>query len=142
LNQSKLQNLGILDQQYERQAGAKSNTKAITQAALNSISAKYLQNELENKTLQTYENMYNYRYGKDMRAQNWNELFQPNIPTVGTTETGRETIIGPNGETLYPQYKNEKLTGYLPEDKATTANQYSSGKKSGNGSIVKSSKNL
>jgi hypothetical protein len=76
LNQANLQNLGILDQQYGRQQQALSNTKATAQAALNSISAKYLQNQAENRTLQTYENLYNYRFDPRFRAQNMNPLAQ------------------------------------------------------------------
>jgi hypothetical protein len=74
LNQAKLQNLGTLDQQYVRQEQARSNTKATTQAALNSIAAKYAQNRLENRTLQTYENLYNYRFDPRFRAMNMNPL--------------------------------------------------------------------
>lgn len=76
LNQSNLQNLGILDQQYGRQQQALSNTKATTQAALNSISAKYLQNQAENRELQTYENLYNYRFDPRFIAGNMNPLAQ------------------------------------------------------------------
>jgi hypothetical protein len=82
LNQARLQNLGIYDQQYGRQQQALSNTKATTQAALNSISSKYAQNQLENKTLQTQENMYNYRFGPGMRAMNMNPLQQFNTDVV------------------------------------------------------------
>jgi hypothetical protein len=74
LNQAKLTNLGIYDTQYQRQAQALSNTKATTQAALNSIADKYAKNKLENRKLGIYENMYNYRFGKSGRAQNWNGL--------------------------------------------------------------------
>ena len=76
LNQAQLQNLGILDQQYARQQQAISNTKATTQAALNSITDKYLQNQLQNRTLQTYENLYNYRFDPRFRAMNMNPLAQ------------------------------------------------------------------
>jgi hypothetical protein len=76
LNQTGLQNLQILDQQYGRQQQALSNTKATAQAALNSISAKYLQNQAENRTLQTYENLYNYRFDPRFRAMNMNALAQ------------------------------------------------------------------
>jgi hypothetical protein len=79
LNQANLQNLGILDQQYGRQQQALSNTKATAQAALNSISAKYLQNQSENRTLQTYENLYNYRFDPRFRAMNMNPLAQFNF---------------------------------------------------------------
>jgi len=78
LNESNLQNLGILDQQYGRQQQALSNTKATAQAALNSISAKYLQNQASNRELQAYENLYNYRFDPRFRAQNMNPLAQFN----------------------------------------------------------------
>lgn len=81
LNQAKLQNLALLDQQYVRQEEAKSKTKATTQAALNSVAAKYAQNQLENRTLQAYENLYNYRYDDSFRAINMNPLWQPNMQT-------------------------------------------------------------
>lgn len=90
MNESKLRNLGILGQQYERQAQAKSNTKALTQAALSSISDKYLKNKLENKQLQTMENLYNYRYDDKGRLINMNQLFQPVIPTVGANTVPEE----------------------------------------------------
>ena len=74
LNDAKLKNLDIFDRQYERQAQARSNTKATTQAALNSIADKYAKHKLENRTLGVYENMYNYRFDKNGRAQNYNPL--------------------------------------------------------------------
>jgi hypothetical protein len=87
LNQANLQNLGILDQQYGRQQQALSNTKATTQAALNSISAKYLQNQASNRELQTYENLYNYRFDPRFRAQNMNPLAQFNLEGSGSSGT-------------------------------------------------------
>ena len=99
LNEAQLKNLGILDQQYERQAQAVSKTKATTQAALNSIASKYAQNKLENRTLQTYENMYNYRFDPKFRAINTNALWQPNIGTVpGVAEV---PVKDANGKILY-----------------------------------------
>jgi hypothetical protein len=74
LNDAKLKNLDIFDRQYGRQAEAKSNTKATTQAALNSMADKYAKHKLENRTLGVYENMYNYRFDKNGRAQNYNPL--------------------------------------------------------------------
>jgi hypothetical protein len=88
LNQFGLQKLGIFDRQYERQAQALSKTKATTQAALNSIGEKFLRNRLENRTLATMENLYNYRYDPRFRAINMNAPFQPQIPTV---------YVGPDG---------------------------------------------
>jgi hypothetical protein len=89
LNQFGLQKLNIFDRQYVRQAEALSKTKATTQAALNSISDKFLRNRLENRTLATMENMYNYRYDPRFRAINMNAPFQPQIPTV---------YVGPDGK--------------------------------------------
>jgi len=74
LNQAQLQNLQMYDTQQQRQEAAKSATKATTQEALNSISAKYAQNKLENKQLATMENLYNYRFDKSGRAINMNPL--------------------------------------------------------------------
>ena len=69
LNDADLKNLAIMDTQYGRQAQAKSNTKATTQAALSSISDKIAKNSLENKTLRIYENMYDYKYDPSGRAR-------------------------------------------------------------------------
>jgi hypothetical protein len=80
LNDAELKNLDIYDRQYGRQEQAKSNTKATAQAALNSIADKYAKNALENRTLGTYENLYNYRYDASGRAVNMNPLAQYNIP--------------------------------------------------------------
>ena len=112
MNDAQLKNIGIFDQQYERQSQAKSNTKDVTQAALNSISSKYAQNALENKTLKTYENMYNYRFGKDMRAENMNGFQQFNIPNVSSQE----------GQTQVPIYDAEgkNIVGYQLTTTPTT----------------------
>jgi len=130
MNDAQLKNLQTYDQQYQRQAQAKANTKDVTQAALNSISAKYAQNQLENRTLQTYENMYNYRFGNDYRAQNFNGFFQPNI------DSNKPSLATPdyNPNDLLPVYNNKgKVTSYKVKEK---------NKKSRNGSIVKAIKNL
>jgi hypothetical protein len=105
LNQAKITNLGIFDKQYERQAQALSNTKATTQAALNSITDKFAKNKLENRKLGVYENMYNYRYDSKGRAINMNPLFQPNVPTVGS----RLPVFDKNG----------KVTGYQETEDTT-----------------------
>ena len=74
LNQAQLQNLATYDTQQQRQAAAKSATKATTQEALNSIASKYAQNKLENRQLGVMENLYNYRFDKSGRAINMNPL--------------------------------------------------------------------
>jgi len=71
LNDAQLKNLGIADQQYVRQAQAKSNTKLAMQEALNSVASKIGQNRLENRTLQTYANMFpQYSYDKNFNILN------------------------------------------------------------------------
>ena len=89
LNEFGLKNLEILDRQYVRQETAKSKTKATTLAALNSIGDKFMRNQLSNRTLATYENLYNYRYDPRFRTVNMNAPFQSQIPTV---------YIGPDGK--------------------------------------------
>ena len=86
LNDAQLENLNIFDTQYQRQAQALSNTKAINQSAINSMSSKYQQNKLENRTLGIYENLYNYRYDAAGRAQNLNPLFQANEHNIYATD--------------------------------------------------------
>ncbi len=103
LNDAQLKNLAIADNQYTRQEAAKSNTKAINQAALNSIASKYAQNKLENRTLRTYENMYNYRFGDDFVADNYNGIFQANMPSVydkGSKKANMVPVLNSKGETI------------------------------------------
>lgn len=130
INDAKLKNLGILDQQYARQAQAKSNTKAVTQAALNSISDKYARNEASNRKLQTYENMYNYRYDANGRLINMNELQQFNV--AGNTSAKSLGKDAPAEGYEYIYDKNGKTIDVRKTPKATAKN----------GSIVKSIKNL
>jgi hypothetical protein len=135
LNQSNLQNLGILDQQYGRQQQAISNTKATAQAALNSISAKYLQNQAENRTLQTYENLYNYRFDPRFRAMNMNALaqFAPQGSGMGGTS--------PYGSMTSDQMKIMTLQKELEEKQQKLA-QDSKAKVSKNGALVKAIKSM
>lgn len=66
LNEAKGKNLQLADTQYIRQSQAKSNTKAVNQEALNSISSKVLQNKKENNALRVYENLYpDFRFDKN-----------------------------------------------------------------------------
>lgn len=132
LNQSKLQNLGILDNQYVRQEQAKSNTKNIAQAALNSISAKYAQNKLENRTLQTYENQYNFRYDPRFRAMNMNPLAQWNMDGSGAGGQGFNGGLDPNYEFTYNA--QGRIIGTKRRAKSKDIAR--------NGSIVKNLKNI
>jgi hypothetical protein len=106
LNDAQLKNISMYDQQYQRQSEAKSNTRAITQAALNSIGSKYQQNKLENRQLGIMENMYNYRFDSQGRAINMNPLAQFNYPTM----YGKQT--NPNMLPVYDAEGNQ--SGWKP----------------------------
>jgi hypothetical protein len=124
LNQAKLQNLSIYDRLADRQSQARANTKATTLAALSSMSDKMAKHKLENKTLGIYENLYNYRFGKDEIADNWNPLAQFNMQ--GRPNIGSSKDAAPEGyeyETILKKKKKDKDVGK-------------------NGSIVKSYKNI
>jgi hypothetical protein len=133
LNDAQLKNLGIYDNQYTRQAEAKSNTKAVTQAALNSISEKFLKNKLENRTLAINENLYNYRFDRRGRAWNWNPLAQFNTEGSGQTPPAI-TNLAEGREPLYRKGKNGEMelvdVTTVPKAKQT------------NGGIVRAIKNL
>jgi hypothetical protein len=129
LNQYDMTNLGILGQQADRQAQALSKTKATTQEALNSISSKIAQNKLDNRTLATMENLYNYRYDPAFRAINMNAPYQASIPTI---------YVGPDGKkyTMMQQQNDIPPTatpGIVPSNTGAAA-------PSKNGSSVKKRK--
>lgn len=120
LNDARLKNLGIFDQQYTRQEQAKSNTKAIAQAALNSISDKYAKNRLENRELGIYENLYNYRYDPSGRAINMNPLFQANMPTVYGKQTNPNMIPVKDADGNIIEYRSITPTQNNPTTNTTT----------------------
>ncbi len=135
LDDAQLKNLQILDQQYARQAQAKSNTKAQAQAALNSISDKIAKNKLENRQLGIMENMYNYRFDPKGRAINMNPLAQFNIPEgIGIDNLTSDQIakIKELNEKIVTKDKAGNITGSKEKSSVT--------KKSLNGSIVKAVK--
>lgn len=137
LNDAQLRNLQILDQQYVRQAQARSNTKAQALEAMKSIAAKTAQNKLENKTLNVYENMYNYRFSPSGVAYNLNDPYQFNIPNVGNIDkltTDDKAKIKELYETIVSRDKTGNITGSKEKSRTTKQNR--------NGSIVKALKNL
>jgi len=166
LNDADLKNLTILDNQYARQQQAKSNTKAVRQDALNSIASKYLQNKIEDKKLQTNENLYNYRYDSNGRLINLNGIYQPVIPQVYGTEGSVKMLASKDGQgnTVYkmvddngkeinqssdmaynynstrPAYSTDENNNLVPIQ--TTKSKNGKKIKSTNGSILRSIKNL
>ena len=150
LNDAQLKNREIYDQQYQRQAQALSNTKATSQAVLNSISDKYAKNKLENRKLSIYENMYpNFRFGQDGRAQNYGLHFFDT--TVGGGKSSSKGGLAEGKEFTYDRYGN--IVGVRTGDKDSRADDVEeiesigkngkSIKKDGkNSSILKAFKNL
>jgi hypothetical protein len=126
LNDAKLKNLQILDNQYVRQAQAKSNTKEQTFNALSSIAAKTAQQRAANRNLAVMENMYNFRFTPGGRAINTNAPAQFNIPGA----SGSQKTTDAKGNDLLPIYnKKGDITGYKV-------------KEARHGSLVKALKNL
>lgn len=122
MNEAQKMNIGLFDQQQQRAAQAKSNTKMQNIAALNSINDKILKQKSENRQLGIMENMYNYRFTPNGVAYNMNPLAQFNI--TGNGKTSDE--VAPAG------YEFEKVLKKKKED--TTVKR--------NGSIVKAIKGL
>jgi hypothetical protein len=138
LNDAQLKNLQILDQQYVRQAEAKSNTKAQALEALKSIAQKTAQNKLENRTLGVYENMYKYRFDNQGRAFSYNDPYQFNIPDVGNIDLNNlseddKKKLKSHIEKTVTKDKAGNVTGSKEKTSTTTGR---------NGSIVKAIKNL
>lgn len=131
LNDAKLRNLQILDQQQVRQSQAKSATKDTKQAAISSISDKFLKNTLENRTLGVHENLYNYRFDNKGRAYNMNPLAKFNIPEVGSSSYGR-------GD--YQPLPDDREYLYDEEGRPATIRKRSGSTSSSNGSIVRATK--
>jgi hypothetical protein len=131
LNDAQLKNIGLYADQADKQSKARSNTKAQAMEIVKSMSDKIDKNKLENRTLQTYENLYNYRFGKSGRAQNYNPLAQFDV-SVGGSGTGKSSGgIAPGYEFTYDASGNIIGTRKSKEDKDAR-----------NGSIVRALKNF
>lgn len=106
LNEAKGKNLQLADIQYGRQEQAKSNTKAINQEALNSISSKVLQNTRENNQLKVYENLYpHYRFGDNYQK----DYVGPKA--VEAIDWQGNSVNSMQGNTQY-RYKNGQAAPY------------------------------
>ena len=150
INDAKLKNLGINDQQYVRQSQAKSNTKAQTQAALSSIAAKTAQQRATNRKLAIMENMYGFRFSPSGRAINMNAPAQFNMSGDQSGSFKTDAY----GNQMYPIYnpKTGKIKGYsVAESSGPSMDDLddlkknggkTSNKKARNSSIVKALKNL
>lgn len=131
LNDALMKNLQIADQQYVRQAQAKSATKAVRQEALSSIASKVAQNRLENRTLQAYANLFpDYSFDSNYRIR------KTGAPTAFNID---QSIYTPTGDVnKLPVYNNDgEIVGYQSIDTTKKAT-----KESRNGSIVKAFRDL
>ena len=153
LNDAQMKNLQILDQQYVRQAQAKSNTKEQAQMALNSIAAKTAQQRAANRKLAVLENMYNFRFTPSGRAVNANLPASWNL--AGNMNQAGSSKTDAYGNQMYPIYnpKTGKIKGYsVAESSGPSAGELddvlnknggkTSKTKARNSSIVKALKNL
>ena len=84
INQARLTNLGIYDQQQQRQAQAVANTKATQQEIVKSIADKYQQNKLENRREKVLRELFpNFRFNETLDLYN-----QGNVQfNTGNTQT-------------------------------------------------------
>lgn len=135
LNQTRFQNLQILDNLYTRQEQAKSKTKETLRNALNSISDKYLKNRFENKTLAIYENLYDYRFDDKGRA--WYRGRPININVEGSDNGYAST---PYDDDRVIRYERDPKTGR--EIPVGSRRRTKDEKVTRNGAIVKSTKSL
>jgi hypothetical protein len=159
LNDAQLKNLAIYDQQYVRQAQAKSNTKQQSLAALSSIAAKTAQQRATNRKLAIMENMYGFRFSPSGRAINMNGPAQFDLSGSGSGSGYSNSMLPANKRfTIDPVTK--KIAGIMTLTKEEMAgntpslseldnfldNQKNGGKtpktKARNSSIVKALKNL
>jgi len=107
LNDAQLKNLGIYADQAAKQSQARSNTKAQAMEIEKSMSDKIAKNKSENNALQIYENLYNYRFGKSGRAQNYNPLAQFDISADGKV-SAQAAPEGYEYETILKKKKKEE----------------------------------
>jgi hypothetical protein len=131
MNDAQLKNLGILDQQFIRQAEAKSKTRAQAVEVAKSVADKIAQNRLENRKQAVMENMYPaFSFTKSGVAYK-NPAYLANINAYGS---GKASTM--NTEGMVPTFKADEygkpvLSGY--EMKKETKR---------NGAIVKAIKGL
>jgi len=126
MNDAKLKNLGIRQEQADKMAAVDVNTRRENQAILNSVSAKMLQNKAQNKQLAIMENMSNYRFDPQGRAYSLNAPYEFNMYGNEKNQDG----VAPAG---YEFYKAMRKKGATKDDDPAVVR---------NGSIVKAIKGL
>lgn len=117
-NDAQLRNLGAADQQMVRQSTARSKTREFNQMIVNSLSSKYAQNQLENKRLAAYENLYDYRFVPTEQGGQQATYFGPDA----TFNYGRTPAAQANSQQLrtVSRYDNQgNLKGYTQYDESS-----------------------
>jgi hypothetical protein len=149
LNDAQLRNLQILDQQYVRQAQAKTNTREQTFNALSSIAAKTAQQRAANRKLAVMENMYGFRFTPSGRAINANAPAQFNTSSFASNSSkglasGLEYTYDSKGNIIGTRKAPASSKASMDElDDAFAKNGAKASKKNArNSSIVKALKNL
>ena len=131
LNSADDKNLQMADLQATRQEQARANTEDRTFGAINSISSKYSQNKLENKTANLYSQLIqNYKYNPDEGKFE----FDPNSVTTSLISTPSNINAfgignGGNKVTQY-QYDGNKKIGKVEDDPLDQAQKQVNLKKS------------
>lgn len=129
LNDAQLKNLSLADTQYVRQNQAKSNTKALNNTILNSITGKIAQNEARNQALKYYESLTDYRFNPDSGQI---EYMGDNLANYLSIDGETGNSQGGNTQTrqTYDKDGNLKSTTYTNPgwlDQAIKAQQYQQG---------------
>jgi hypothetical protein len=138
MDQAQLGNLGILDKQYERQATAKSRTKAQSIEIAKSISDKLAQAKKEQRISDIAQQRYNFRFDSNGRPINMNPLATFNMYGSGKSSMGGYDLEEGKDFT-YNRAGKIVGTRALKKDEDSK----NGGKiKARNGSIVKAIKNL
>jgi hypothetical protein len=138
LDQSQLGNLGILDKQYERQATAKSRTKAQSIEIAKSISDKLAQAKKEQRISDLAQQRYNFRFDANGRPINMNPLATFNMYGSGKPSMGGYDLEEGKDFTYNRAGKIVGTRALKKDEDAKNGNKI----KARNGSIVKAIKNL
>ena len=131
INDANLKNLSIFDQQYARQAQAKSNTKQQRIEIAKDIANKYAQNKSENMKATVMENMYpKFNFTQEGRIYKDPLAFTSLEPGIGTSQEG----LAPGLAYTYDENRNIIGTRKLGKSEDTPVVK--------NGGIVKAFKNF
>lgn len=110
LNQAKLTNLQLADQQMVRQSQARSNTRENIRNAINSISAKANQARLEDQTLAVYENMFPHFTFDNTGKLKFQDVDRPVFTVNNQGNVGNVLADNQRSRTKYDKQGNVKET--------------------------------